>query len=553
MHITNEQIKEFLIDSGLVSKIDFLSCEKRSGEDVDITNTLISEGKITESDSARMKSYILGVPFVDFDKEKISYDKLSLIPESISRKHNAVAFGKEDNKIKVACIDPNSISEIMDSLNAEHVIPYITNIKSIKKALVEYQKGLQHSFGDDIRSGAIKIKNNEGEIDDHSSIRFVDTILRHAVVQNASIIHIENDSKSVIVRYRVKGRLYDAMTLPVEVMLSLVNRINVLSGGNNGGFKFTTEDGDIYISSNTQNDYKKIVLKLYSDSDDMMLEKLNFQHYNIEKIHKYIHSKNGMILVTGPVKSGKTTTMYSILDIINSPSLNIVTIEDKIEKDIKRVNQVKVLDSEKAMYLRSVPGQDADIVMVSNINNAEEMSLMTNLSLTNHLVVSSVSSESASECLYKVLNNNIDPFAIKNSLKIIIGQKTMRKLDDNKEKYYLSSAGITSLGKIINLDEMLEILKDKKIVDANATWKKVPFYKPKKIKNSNGGYQGRVGVQEVLEISETIKDLIMSGANVSKFEEQAKKEGMITLLEDGIIKAVMGLTTLEEVLRVIAK
>lgn len=552
MHITNEQIKEFLIDSGLVSKIDLLSCEKRSG-DVELSDFLVSEGKISEGDSARMKSYILGIPFVDLSKEKISHDYLSLIPEALSRKHNVVSFGKEGDKIKVACVEPKSISEIIEILDAEHIIPHVTHTSSIKKVLVTYQKGMQYSFGDNIRSNAVKIKKNNGVIDEHTSIDLVDTILRHALNQNANIIHIEQDLDGVIIRYRVKGKLYDAMTLPSEVMISLVNRINILSGGNNGGFKFTTERGEIYINTSIQENNEKIVLKLYSDSEDMMLERIYFQHHNIEKIHNAIHSKNGMVLVTGPVKSGKTTTMYSILDILNSPNLNIVTIEDNIERSIKRVNQVKVMDSEKVTYLRSVPNQDADVLMVSDIDTAEEMSLITNLSLTNHLVISSVTSESAAECLYKVSKIGVDPFALKNAIKIIIGQKTLRKLDDNKEKYYLSSAGIASLGKIIDIDRVLDLLKEKNIINQNDTWKKVPFYKPKKSIDSKDGYQGRVGLQEVLEISETMKDLIMSGSNIDKIESQAKKEGMITILEDGVMKAVMGLTTLEEVLRVATK
>ena len=551
MHITNEQIKEFLIDTGLISKVDILSCEKRCGGD-DLCNSLISEGRISEADSARMKSYILGIPFVDFSKEKIPHDNLSLIPESLSRKHNIVSFGKEGGKIRVAFVDPESIGEVVDVLDADHIIPHVTHESSIKKALVEYQKGMQYSFGGDIRNNAVKIKKNNGIVDEHTSINLVDTILRHAISQGAAIIHLEKNSDDVIVRYRVRGKIYDAMTLPHEVMDSLLNRINILSGGNIGGFKFTTENGEIYISTSIQEDNEKIVLKLYSDSEDMMFERLYFQAHNIEKIHNNIHSKNGMILVTGPVKSGKTTTMYSILDILNSPNLNIVTIEDKIERNIKRVNQVKVMDSEKASYLRAVPGQDADVLMVGDIDTTEEMSIITNLSLADHLVISSITSDSAAECLYKVTQSGVDTFALKNSVKLIIGQKTLRKLDENKQKYYLSGAGLTSLGKIIDMDKVLELLKEKKIIDIKDTWKKVPFYRPKKSNNSKDGYNGRIGLQEVLEVSETIKDLMVSGANVNKIEEQAKKEGMITLLEDGIIKAVMGLTTLEEVLRVAA-
>jgi type II secretory ATPase GspE/PulE/Tfp pilus assembly ATPase PilB-like protein len=239
--------------------------------------------------------------------------------------------------------------------------------------------------------------------------------------------------------------------------------------------------------------------------------------------------------------------MYSLLDILNTPNSNLLTLENNIDKDISRVNQVRINREEREAYLRSIPGQDADVVMVDNIDDSEELSILTNLSLTNHLIISSVQSESASECLYKICNIGIDTFTIKNSIKTIIGQKVIKRIGDNKEKYTLSTAGISSLNKI--MDRMLNILKENQLVDINTTWSKVPFYRL----NKKTDYEGRIGLQEVLVVSEGIKDLIMSGADIEKIEEVSKKEGMITILEDGVMKAVMGLTTLEEVLRVAAK
>ena len=539
MHITDEQIKDFLIDTGIMSKMDL----KHYNNSENLSELLVSDGKISDSDSARMKAYILGIPFIDLSKGKVSYDDLSLIPESISRKHNIVSFGKEKGKIKVAFIDPLSINNVLDILDTEHLVPYITHTNSVKRALVEYQKGLQYSFGDDIKKHAIKIKNSS---DKNSVISIVDTILRHAIVQGASNIHIEEGINETIVRYRKKSVLYDAMTLPKEVMQPMVVRIKELSGIDNNGFKFTTEEDYIFVSTFISSNNEKVVMKLYSDSEDLLLEKIYFHKNNIDKLHSAINAKSGMILVSGPVKSGKTTTMYSLLDILNSPNNNIVTIESEIKRQIPRVNQVQVDRSDKEMYLRSIPGQDADVVMADNIDSSEELAILTNLSLLNHLVISSVQAETAAECLYKVSNVGIDPFILKNSIKVIVGQKNLKKLGEDKEKYNLSKAGIASLGKIIDMDRMLGILKENNLIKDNETWKNVPFYRL----NKNSKYEGRIGLQEVLVISDTIKDLIMSGADIEKIEEVAQKEGMITVLEDGIIKAVMGLTTLEEVLRV---
>lgn len=542
MHITNEQIKDFLVDTGLMTKVDL----KHYTDSDDLSNVLVSDGRLSDCDVARMTSYILGIPFVDLSKDKISYDDLSNIPESISRKHNAVSFGREGDKLKVAFTDPVKIEEVLNHLDSDNIIPYITHQGSIKRSLVEYQKGLQYDYGDSIKKHAVILNERD---DNRSAIKILDTILRHAIAQGASIIHIESDGNNVLIRYRSKGKLYDAMTLPNNVYSSIERRVRDLSGTEKGGFKFTTEDKSIFVSSSVSENDQKIVMKLYSDSEDVLLENMYFSQDNIDKLHTAIHSKNGMVLVSGPIKSGKTTTMYSLLDIINSPNLNIVTIEENIKRNIPRVNQVKVDGEDREMYLRSIPGQDADVVMVDNMDSSDEVSILTNLSLTNHLILASLQSDSAAECLYKICNIGIDPFIIKNSVRVIINQKTLKKLGDNKEKYTLSKAGISSLSKIIDMDNMLQVLKDNNIVDKKASWKSVDFYRPKK----GDGYEGRLGIQEVLVISETIKDLMMSGSDVDVIEKQAQKEGMITTLEDGIMKAAMGLTTLEEVLRVASK
>lgn len=541
MHITDEQIKEFLVDTGIMSKSELSFYNLKDN----LTDLLISDGKISDDDFSRMSAYILGIPFVDLIKDRPSYENLSLIPESISRKYNVVSFDKEDGKVKVAFTDPKNINDVLDNIDLENIIPYMTCNGSIKKSLVEYQKGLQDSFGNDIKKYAVNIKNDE---DDNSHVDIVDTILRHALIQGASTIHVEGRDSEIVVRYRIKGSMYDAMTLPKEVMSSIVKRIIDLSGDNNDGFKFTTESNNIFVGTFISHNRDKIVIKLYSDSEDMLLEKIFFNETNIERLHNNIHSKSGMIIICGPVKSGKTTTIYSILDILNNPNVNIVTIEENITKQISRINQIQADRAEREIYLRSISGQDADIIMVDNVDSSEDLSILTNLSLTNKLIMLSIQSDSASECLYKISNIGIDPFILKNSIKTIVGQKTLKRLGKDSEKYTLSKAGISSLSKIIDMDRMLNILKSNKLVEDNSDWKDVPFYRLKK----NSDYEGRVGLQEVLIMSETIKDLMMSGADTEKIEDRSKEEGMITLLEDGIMKAVMGLTTLEEVLRVAA-
>jgi len=535
MHITNEQVKDFLMDSGLMSKVNLMSYK----DEEDLLDSLIIDGKVSDIESARIKSYILGIPFVELSKDNVSYNDLINIPETISRKHNIVSFGKTEGKLKVAFTDPSSIKEIIENLDVDRIVPYITHSDSIKRSLVEYQKGLQYEFGDKIKKEVFNINENK------VSINILDTVLRYSILQNASIIHIDCDSE-VTVRYRIKGKLYDSISLPRSVMPSIVERVKKLSGEEELGFKFTTEDDNIFVGTFISDE--KVVLKLYSDKDDILLEKLNISKDNIDKIHKNIHSRSGMVIVSGPMGSNRKMLMYSLLDILNSPNSNILTLEKSIERKIPRVNQLKISGEERTDCLRDVSRQDVDVLMIDNVDDSEELSIITNLSLSNHLVIPSVQADSAAECLYKICSVGIDGFLIKNSIKTIIGQKVVKRIGKDSEKYTLSTAGINSLGKIIDMDRMLNILKENKLIKEGDTWKKVPFYRL----NKKSNYEGRMGLQEVMIISESIKDLIVAGAGIEKFEEVSRKEGMITLFEDGIMKAVMGQTTLEEVLRVAA-
>jgi type II secretory ATPase GspE/PulE/Tfp pilus assembly ATPase PilB-like protein len=245
-----------------------------------------------------------------------------------------------------------------------------------------------------------------------------------------------------------------------------------------------------------------------------------------------------------------------MLDILNTPDVNISTIEDPIEYQMKRINQTQVkpeIGFTFANGLRTLVRQDPDVIMVGEIRDTETAALAVNAALTGHLVLSSLHTNSAAGTIARLVDMKIEPFLLTSTISVIVAQRLIRRLAETKEKTHLSKGEIEALAKIVDLERVMKVLKEEKIVDKNAKWEDVPIYKPKPSGDSEDGYKSRIGIHEVLKISPAIKDLIMKGATTSEIEEQAKKDGMLTMLEDGVFKVVEGITTVEEVLRVVSE
>jgi type IV pilus assembly protein PilB len=398
-------------------------------------------------------------------------------------------------------------------------------------------------------------------------VRVVDTLLKHAILQEASDIHIEPMENELVVRYRIDGVLRDAMVLPKNAGLSITARLKVLASlkldekrlPQDGRFKIDLDGEKVSFRVSILPVYygeKTVMRILRENAGGFTLESLGFHGPNLERIHEATKLANGLILTTGPTGSGKTTTLYTILDIVNTPDVNISTIEDPIEYQMKRVNQTQVkpeIGLTFASGLRSLVRQDPDIIMVGEVRDNETAGLSVNAALTGHLVLSTLHTNSAAGALPRLLDMKMEPFLLASTIEIIVGQRLVRKLSNNKEKYFLTKAGLASLGKIVDLDRMLTFLKDEKIVPPTADWDKVPFFKPLAGEESQDGYKGRIGIHEVLKMTSTLRELIMKSATAEQIEIQAKKEGMLTMIEDGIFKSVQGMTTIEEVLRVISQ
>ncbi len=581
MRLDEAKLKELLIDSGVVSKADVALAEKEvaAKAGTKFTDVLLSNGKIAEDELTRLEAYILGIPFVDLKSEKIDFAVLSLIPEPIARSHNLVAFKKSDKSLEVAMVDPQDL-EAIDFIKKKlglKILPRLTDRDSIKKVLLQYQKSLKAEFGDLIQKELGPLKTVDEPKDGEESnpedleklaqdlpvVKIVDTLLNHAILQQASDIHIEPLEKELLIRYRIDGILHDAMVLPKNATAGITARIKVLSNlrldekrlPQDGRFKIDMNGQKVSFRVSTLPTYygEKTVMRLLPESSrGFTLEALGFFGEGLEHLHKAIRKTTGMILVTGPTGSGKTTTLYTVLDILNTPGVNISTVEDPIEYQVARINQTQVrpdIGLTFASGLRTLLRQDPDILMVGEIRDGETVGLAINASLTGHLVLSTLHTNSAAGAIPRMIDMGAEPFLLTSTLNIIIAQRLVRKLSATKEKYFLTEDMLKDLGTYANLDAVLENLRKEKIVEAGATWKTIPFYKASAT-DAGDGYASRLGIHEILSISPAITSLIEKRAPSEQIHSQARKEGMLTMIEDGILKAAQGLTSIEEVFRV---
>ncbi len=587
MHISEKKLKEFILDSGVISKKDFSDVEKEAKDKgKKIGEILVNKGVLGEDDLRRIHAHMLGIPFVSLQGRKIDFEILSLIPEPIARNNNIVAFARDKKNLEVAMLDVDDLTAI-DFIKKKvglKISARLTNSESIKSALLQYQKSLKAEFGDIIQKATtdmgITISDTEADVPEQSEeelkkvadglpvVRILDTLLKHAILQDASDIHVEPMEKQLLIRYRIDGILHDAMILPKGSAPGITARIKVLSKlkldekrlPQDGRFKIETDGQKVSFRVSvlpTHYGEKTVMRLLKENTSGFTLEALGFHGDGLDKIHWATKQKTGMILTTGPTGSGKTTTLYTDLDLLNVPDVNISTVEDPIEYQMSRINQTQVKPEIGFTFssgLRSLVRQDPDIIMVGEIRDTETASLSVNAALTGHLVLSTLHTNSAAGAIPRLIDMKVEPFLLVSTVKTIIAQRLVRKLCDNKTKRKLKKSEIEALGKKVNLDKILKELKEENIVDKKATWEKITFYSALEGKDEcEDGYSGRIGIHEIMKVSAPIKELIIAGATSDAIQEQAIKEGMLTMFEDGIFKAAQGVTTIEEVLRVVSE
>jgi type IV pilus assembly protein PilB len=578
MRIENEQLKSFILDASMVdpASLEAAFAEAQSREKK-LGDVLLEKKLIEDEKLRKLYAYILGIPFVDLRKELISSEVLQSIPELIAKKYKVVAFERDGHDLKVAMLNPEDIQTIdfIKKKTGLKIITCLATEESIGTILRQYSKSLKAEFGDIIS------KNSEEALNDGSKedlekiaqglpiIRIVDTLIKHAIFQNASDIHIEPEEKELRVRYRIDGILHEAMTLPKQVADGIIARIKVLSSlkldehrvPQDGRFKIEKEGKKMSfrVSILPIFDGEKVVMRLLDESSKgLTLESMGLTGVGLEIIHREIKRPNGMILVTGPTGSGKTTTLYTIMDILNVPGVNISTVEDPVEYRMPRINQTQIYPKVGLTFaagLRALLRQDPDIIMVGEIRDRETMEMAINAAMTGHLVLSTLHTNSAAGALPRLLDMGAEPFLVASTANVIIAQRLVRKLcPDCREEYKISGKELKSFRENYKMEEILEVIAKSKIlgnkVRPGDQWEDIKIFKTRGCDQCHEGYRGRVGIFEVLEVNEDIKKMISQKATATEIEEKAKSRGMLTMVEDGFIKVIQGITSLEEILRV---
>ncbi len=558
----------------IIEKNKILSLEKIAEIEkskITLADYLLSEKIISETLLYELLSNELKIPYIDLKNQVIRKDLLFLIPEKFAQIYEIIPFDKKDDVIKIATTNPDNLEAInflRKKLGANNKLEiYLISPQKLREITKQYHKGLKAEF-QDITQEKEETKGNLTELaEDIPIIRIVDTLLEYAIFENASDIHIESEEKRVIVRYRIDGILKRVMELPKNVQTGVIARIKILSDlkidehrlPQDGRFKIASEKYKVSfrVSILPSFDGEKIVLRLLNEkAQALKLAQLGFHPKALEIVERNIKKPHGMILVTGPTGSGKTTTLYTVLSMLNTPEVNISTVEDPIEYRMIGVTQSQVspkIGFTFANGLRSLLRQDPDIIMVGEIRDNETAAIAVHAAMTGHLVLSTLHTNDAITTIPRLTEMEVPSFLISSTVNIIIAQRLVRKICPSCiESYNLDKKSIENLEKQINVPNILEKLeKAGALSDKQKTLDAILFYRGKGCKQCNNeGFKGRMGIYEVIEITKEISNLISQNASKKELQEKAEKEGLISMLLDGFIKAKNGITTLEEVIRV---
>ena len=559
MRIINNKLKELVVGPGYITKDDFeKSVKKSKQEKISLEQILIDKDLIRDDQLGRLIAEETGFLFVNLKKEKIDEKILRIIPELVAKNQQVIVFDKNKQGLKVAMNNPKNYEMIewLEKKTGEKIKVYYTTSLNIKEALKYYKKGIKKEFSDIIQSEIKKTKQTVAKAEDLPIIKIVDTLIQYGYENRASDIHIEPLEKKTQIRFRIDGILHDVVSLPKYIHNLVVSRIKVLSKLRTDEH-FTAQDGKFVAKSNIERfdirvsivpvtEGENIVMRLLSEkARKFNLEDLGLLGKDLKKVEAAIKKPYGMILSTGPTGCGKTTTMYSILKILNKPKVNICTVEDPVEYDVGGVSQVQVNLKAKLTFakgLRSIVRQDPDIIMVGEIRDEETAGIAINSAMTGHLVLSTMHANTAATNIIRLMDMGIEPFLAASSISVIIGQRLIRKICTKcRESQEITKDKLKKLG-----------LPEKLINKFSKKENKIRIYFGRGCKNcAQTGYIGRIGIFEVLEIDEKIKEMIMAKANTDDIETQAIKNGMTTMIEDGIEKILSGITTIEELLRVV--
>ena len=582
MKISEKTIEGLLLKSNKVDEAKLATLkEQATSENTSLQELALSTNVIGEVELTKLFADEIGVPFVEMTVKELDRDVLHQIPEHIAKLYGMVVFegGADTSDKSVAMEDPDDLQaiDVLHKLFGNSVKIHIAPHLNILAAIDQYRGNLSGEITKAITQDETSDPDDEEvqaeDIAEDSPVaQTVNLIIEYAIKSGASDIHIEPREKSVQVRYRVDGVLKEANKLPKRTMSAMVSRIKILANlkiderraPQDGRFKINL-NGRVFafrVSTLPIADGEKVVMRILDESSEpLSLNQLGFWGLALDRINEAAIQPHGMILVTGPTGSGKSTTLHSVLHILNRPEVNISTIEDPVEYKLEGVNQTQVnpiAGMTFAAGLRALLRQDPNVIMVGEIRDGETAGLGVQAALTGHLVFSTLHTNNAATCLPRLLDMGIEPFLIASVVRAVIGQRLVRRLvPEECEPYSPSSDEMKEIERVFEIktsadwQKIMKLINEAQVAFDKPVSAKLTLYRPKKdLPTNSTGYKGRMGVYETLYNSTDIQKLIVANGTSEEIQNLAVKEGMITMQLDGLIKAALGMTTVEEILRV---
>ncbi len=552
------QLEKILLDSKKLSSVDLDQVKKLAVESkISLRDAVIKAEKLSDEEIGALEAEVLQVPHVVLTKISISPELIKIVPEHVAQKQLVVAFARSDKELKVATANPQN-KRVMEAIAKKTGLPvsiHYSTVQDITNVISIYTKDLQKKFEKLLEAGLGTTKT-ESEAYDPPIEKIVNLLITSAYEDKASDIHIEPKENELLVRFRVDGILFDSLSIPIKLHDRIVTRIKVLSSLRTDEH-MSAQDGKMQISLKEENlnlrvsilpvaEGEKVVLRLLSSkSRSYTLVDLGMNEKDLAKLTKAFNKPNGMILSTGPTGSGKTTSIYAILKVINSRDKNITTVEDPIEYKIAGANQVQVNTKSNLTFangLRSILRQDPDYIFVGEIRDNETAGIAVNAALTGHLVFSTLHTNDAPSAVPRLIDMKVEPFLVASTVNVIVGQRLIRRIcDDCRYSFTVSKQELLNDFSAADIDKHYIPVGDKK---------EIRLYKGKGCPKCHfSGYRGRIGIFEVFEVTKEIRELITLKKDADEIGALARQQGMTTMLDDGLEKITKGLTTIEEVLR----
>lgn len=583
---SQKKLEILLVEEKVIPKADLAKHKQAAEKESKPLITYLVEHRLVGNEAlTRLMASVSGVPYVNLLEAVIDQAVLKLLPKDVAEHFMAVPLGEVQNRLAVAMLDANNVQAVdyLSNRIARPLKVYMASEEGINHVLDQYHTDLQQGVSAAITSAEEGAKEDERErqaagdiktiVQDSPISRALSTILEFAARARASDIHIEPLEDALKIRARVDGVLREIMRLPKSIEPALISRVKILSNlkidehriPQDGQFtvRVAGKDVDLRIAISPVVWGEQVVIRLLDKSGtNFKLEDMGYAGRALRMVRKGIRKPNGMILTSGPTGSGKSTSLYALIQEIKSDQINIVTLEDPVEYKIEGVNQIQVNQEVGLTFangLRSILRQDPNVVMVGEIRDRETANLAVQAALTGHLVFSTLHTNSAAGVLPRLLDMGIEPFLIASTVNTVIGQRLVRRVADDHEAYQSNQIETKTIQETVGellpkeksqVSRVSEDLGYKDLPLANQ--KAYTLVKGKDTTATPGGFKGRIGLYEVMDITESIQNLIVNHATSAEIQRKAVEEGMITMRRDGYLKTLQGLTTIDEVNRVAA-